>query len=213
MPATTQEQEEEVMSVDRPEELVDEDARRGVRAVQAGTSRLEEEGDVAADYLEELLDIADIDGDIDIEVRNGRTYISIVSDEESSAPEVPGGSRRRSPRSAAGTDPPVRPVRHREPVPPGAGHLRLPAGAQHGDLAAYRRRRRRQVKETGEAGGTWSRWAPTNARSCTTPLLIWGLSASPKAKARTGTLWFLPQSRDFCRSYFVPACHWPGGKT
>ena len=46
-------------------------------------SRLEEEGDVAADYLEELLDIADIDGDIDIEVRNGRTYISIVAEEES----------------------------------------------------------------------------------------------------------------------------------
>ena len=44
-------------------------------------SRLEDEGDVAADYLEELLDIADIDGDIDIEVRNGRTYISIVSED------------------------------------------------------------------------------------------------------------------------------------
>ncbi|WP_083701672.1 R3H domain-containing nucleic acid-binding protein [Tersicoccus sp. Bi-70] len=42
--------------------------------------RLEEEGDVAADYLEELLDIADIDGDIDIEVRAGRTHLSIVSD-------------------------------------------------------------------------------------------------------------------------------------
>ncbi len=49
----------------------------------ASASRLEEEGDVAADYLEELLDIADIDGDIDIEVRNGRTYISIVAEEES----------------------------------------------------------------------------------------------------------------------------------
>ncbi|MBE0008498.1 MULTISPECIES: protein jag [unclassified Arthrobacter] len=47
-------------------------------------SRLEDEGDVAADYLEELLDIADIDGDIDIEVRNGRTYISIVSEDPSS---------------------------------------------------------------------------------------------------------------------------------
>lgn len=46
-------------------------------------SRLEEEGDIAADYLEELLDIADIDGDIDIEVRNGRTYISIVTEEKS----------------------------------------------------------------------------------------------------------------------------------
>lgn len=43
--------------------------------------RLEEEGDVAADYLEELLDIADIDGDIDIEVRSGRTYISVVAED------------------------------------------------------------------------------------------------------------------------------------
>lgn len=51
----------------------------------SSASRLEEEGDVAADYLEELLDIADIDGDIDIEVRNGRTYISIVTEEESDA--------------------------------------------------------------------------------------------------------------------------------
>ncbi|MGP0222248.1 MULTISPECIES: protein jag [unclassified Paenarthrobacter] len=50
-------------------------------------SRLEEEGDIAADYLEELLDIADIDGDIDIEVRNGRTYISIAAEEESAALE------------------------------------------------------------------------------------------------------------------------------
>lgn len=50
---------------------------------ESAASRLEEEGDVAADYLEELLDIADIDGDIDIEVRNGRTYISIVAEDES----------------------------------------------------------------------------------------------------------------------------------
>lgn len=50
-------------------------------------TRLEEEGDIAADYLEELLDIADIDGDIDIEVRNGRTYISIVTEEESAGLE------------------------------------------------------------------------------------------------------------------------------
>lgn len=52
---------------------------------QAAGGRLEEEGDVAADYLEELLDIADIDGDIDIEVRSGRTYISVVSEEEDNA--------------------------------------------------------------------------------------------------------------------------------
>lgn len=40
----------------------------------------DEEGDIAADYLEELLDIADLDGDIDIEIRSGRTYISIVNE-------------------------------------------------------------------------------------------------------------------------------------
>ena len=33
-------------------------------------AQLEEEGDVAADYLEGLLDIADLDGDIDIDVEN-----------------------------------------------------------------------------------------------------------------------------------------------
>lgn len=42
--------------------------------------RLEEEGDVAADYLEELLDITDIDGDIDIDVENGRAAVSIVAE-------------------------------------------------------------------------------------------------------------------------------------
>ncbi|NJC24203.1 spoIIIJ-associated protein [Arthrobacter pigmenti] len=49
-------------------------------AEESSAQSVEDEGDVAADYLEELLDIADIDGDIDIEVRNGRTYISIVSE-------------------------------------------------------------------------------------------------------------------------------------
>lgn len=39
---------------------------------------LEREGDVAADYLEELLDIADLDGDIDLDVENDRASASIV---------------------------------------------------------------------------------------------------------------------------------------
>ncbi len=39
---------------------------------------LEREGDVAADYLEELLDIADLDGDIDLDVENDRASVSIV---------------------------------------------------------------------------------------------------------------------------------------
>ena len=40
--------------------------------------QLEGEGDVAADFLEDLLDIADLDGDIDLDVDNGRASVSIV---------------------------------------------------------------------------------------------------------------------------------------
>ncbi len=43
-------------------------------------ARLEEEGEVAADYLEELLDIADLDGDIDIDVEDGRAAVSVVAE-------------------------------------------------------------------------------------------------------------------------------------
>lgn len=39
---------------------------------------LEREGDIAADYLEALLDIADLDGDIDIDVEGSRAAVSIV---------------------------------------------------------------------------------------------------------------------------------------
>jgi spoIIIJ-associated protein len=41
-------------------------------------ARLEREGDIAADYLEELLDIADLDGDLDIDVEADRAAVSIV---------------------------------------------------------------------------------------------------------------------------------------
>lgn len=42
--------------------------------------KLEHEGDVAADFLEELLDIADIDGDIDLDVEGDRAMVAIVGD-------------------------------------------------------------------------------------------------------------------------------------
>jgi spoIIIJ-associated protein len=44
-------------------------------------SRLEEEGDRGADYLEALLDIADLPGDIDIDVENDRAALAIVGGE------------------------------------------------------------------------------------------------------------------------------------
>jgi spoIIIJ-associated protein len=52
------------------------------RSTRSGSAvrDLEEEGEVAADYLEELLDIADLDGDIDIDVENGRASVAIVAE-------------------------------------------------------------------------------------------------------------------------------------
>jgi spoIIIJ-associated protein len=83
------EQDDALSAVPDTAQDVDSGAEGSESSEDKGTSasRLEEEGDVAADYLEELLDIADIDGDIDIEVRNGRTYISIVAEEESAGLE------------------------------------------------------------------------------------------------------------------------------
>ncbi len=40
--------------------------------------RLEQEGEVAADYLEELLEIIDLDGDLDMDVEGDRATVSIV---------------------------------------------------------------------------------------------------------------------------------------
>jgi spoIIIJ-associated protein len=51
----------------------------GTRSV----AQLEEEGDIAADYIEELLDITDLDGDIDIDARDGRAYLSVNSSQDS----------------------------------------------------------------------------------------------------------------------------------
>jgi spoIIIJ-associated protein len=43
-------------------------------------AQLEREGDIAADYLEELLDIADLDGDLDMDVEGDRALVSVVGD-------------------------------------------------------------------------------------------------------------------------------------
>jgi spoIIIJ-associated protein len=41
-------------------------------------NELELEGDIAADYVEGLLDIADLDGDIDMDVEGDRAVVSVV---------------------------------------------------------------------------------------------------------------------------------------
>ena len=57
------------------------DVATDARAV-ATVEQLEQDGDVAADYLEGLLDIADIDGDLTLDVRAGRAYVSVENDDQ-----------------------------------------------------------------------------------------------------------------------------------
>jgi spoIIIJ-associated protein len=53
-------------------------ANRAAESSSDRVARLENEGDIAADYLEELLDIADLDGDLDMDVEGDRAAVSIV---------------------------------------------------------------------------------------------------------------------------------------
>ena len=46
--------------------------------IRATRRLLVQEGDIAADYLERLLDIVDYDGDIDLDVENDRAIVAIV---------------------------------------------------------------------------------------------------------------------------------------
>ena len=57
---------------------VEAEATPGTKKAPKTVARLEEEGDIAADYLEGLLDIADLDGDIDIDVENDRASLAIM---------------------------------------------------------------------------------------------------------------------------------------
>jgi spoIIIJ-associated protein len=63
------------------------------RSGRGKVADLEREGEVAADFLETLLDIADLDGDIDVDVDGDRAAVAIVDSEEG-----------RVPRRLVGTD-------------------------------------------------------------------------------------------------------------
>ncbi len=67
---------ENTESTASPEEL---DTAAGERKnTKSKFELLEQEGEIAADYLEELLDIADLDGDLDMDVEGDRAAVSIV---------------------------------------------------------------------------------------------------------------------------------------
>jgi spoIIIJ-associated protein len=71
--STGDEAAEETQGVEPTAEETDEPTSRGGRL-----DALETEGEIAADYLEELLDIADLDGDLDMDVEGDRASVSIV---------------------------------------------------------------------------------------------------------------------------------------
>ena len=56
----------------------DDDDEDGEEDGEDDLSSLEEEGEIAADYIEGLLDIADLDGDIDMDVEGDRAVVSVV---------------------------------------------------------------------------------------------------------------------------------------
>nr|WP_281497337.1 R3H domain-containing nucleic acid-binding protein [Ornithinimicrobium sp. F0845] len=58
-------------------------SRRGGRH-----EHLEHEGEVAADFLETLLDIADLDGDLEVNVEGDRAAVAIVDSEDGPAPKA-----------------------------------------------------------------------------------------------------------------------------
>lgn len=49
-------------------------------------AQLEREGEVAADFLETLLDVCDLDGDLDVDIDGDRAAVSIVDSEEGRVP-------------------------------------------------------------------------------------------------------------------------------
>lgn len=114
-------------------------AANGGESEVTNSVTLEEEGEIAADYLEELLDIVDLDGDIDIDVEHDRASVAIVSD---------GGSERGLSR-LVGADGEVLDALQEL--------TRLAVQAKTGersrlmvDIAGYRKSRRAELMRVGE---------------------------------------------------------------
>jgi len=63
-----------------PSDDADAAAEEGAEGPSKRGVALENEGEIAADYLEELLDIADLDGDIDTYTEGGRAHVSILTE-------------------------------------------------------------------------------------------------------------------------------------
>ena len=84
---------------------------------------LEQESEIAADYVEGLLDVADLDGDIDMDVEGDRALVSVVG---ATLQELV-GPRGEVLEALAGTDPARGAPADRQPEPDHARRRRLPA--------------------------------------------------------------------------------------
>ena len=127
-------------------EVVDTEAPSGKGADLE--DRLVAEGEIAGDYLEELLDLLDFDGDIDLDVEGNRAVVSIDGGEDLAKVGRPQG---RGARCAAGADPPGGAPEDGRAQPADAGHRELapspprrtdPAGRQGGPAGGGERRAR-----------------------------------------------------------------------
>ncbi len=79
MPETVQESEKAAVEVENKDERTEEG---GDRSPSSAEDLLVQEGDIAGDYLERLLDILDYDGDIDLDVEASRAVVSIDGGED-----------------------------------------------------------------------------------------------------------------------------------
>lgn len=86
MPETVQESgaDQDTVGPDTEEQSTDDGGNQNGESERAssGEELLVREGDIAGDYLEQLLDLVDYDGDIDLDVEAGRAVVSIEGGED-----------------------------------------------------------------------------------------------------------------------------------
>lgn len=70
------------MLIEKKEQLMS-DSKGATTDYNPSTQDLVEEGELAADYIEQLLDILDLDGDLDLDVKDGRAIVSLTGTEDS----------------------------------------------------------------------------------------------------------------------------------
>ncbi len=96
-PEDTQDEAEPQAAEDVAEDVAEDDAEDDAEPTTAEVSEpkpkkgsraqlLEREGEVAADFLETLLDITDLDGDIEVDIDGDRAAVAIVDSDEGRVP-------------------------------------------------------------------------------------------------------------------------------